>query len=125
MERKRDYNFNLRELSHIFVLDNGDEPDFLEKDGKVFIGISKLLKRKDGPRINVSDIRKQVEFIGMLNSVLTEFGGTSGDYIIGGDGKRIFVDWRIALFYAQRNSWKFYMRCLRNLMDVVKDRGRF
>ena len=125
MERKRDYNFGLRELSRIFVLDNGDETDFLEKDGKVLIGISKLLKRKDGPRINVSDIRRQVEFIGMLNSVLTEFGGTSNDYIIGGDGKRIFVDWRIALFYAQRNSWKLYMRCLHNLIDVVRDRGKF
>lgn len=125
MERKREYNFSLRELSRIFALDNGDEPDFLEKDGKVFIGVSKFLNRRDGARVNVTDIRKHVEFIGMLNAVLTEFGGTSGDYIIGGDGKRLFVDWRIALFYAQKNSWKFYMRCLRNLIDVARDRCRF
>lgn len=121
----KEYNFGLRELSRIFALDNGDEPDFLEKDGKVFIGVSKFLTRKGGARINVSDIRKHVEFIGMLNALFTEFGGASGDYITGGDGKKIYVDWRIALFFAQKNSWKFYMRCLHNLMDVVRDRGRF
>lgn len=120
MDKEMRYDFGIRELSRIFVLDSGDELDFLEKDGRVYIGISKFLNRKDGARINVSDIRKQVEFIGMLNAVLTEFGGTSDDYVTGGDGKRIYVDWRVALFYAQRNSWKFYMRCLHNLMDVVR-----